>query len=334
MDKKLLDIRNLRVELKQPRGKGLPVLDGIDLSISRGETVGIVGESGCGKSVLSLSMLGLLPNALHLAGGEVEYDGQYRLDRMNNAELRRFRGKEVSMIFQDPMSSLNNGLTIGMQVMETIRLHLRLSRREAAERTVELFRKVGLPRPEALLKEYPHQLSGGMRQRVMIAIAIACNPGLLIADEPTTALDVTIQAQILDLLRRIREEQNTSILLISHDLGVILSMCDRIAVMYAGRIVEQGRTADIFNHPSHPYTIGLLNAMPTPSKKQSKLYSIPGSVPSLQERGRGCRFASRCSHVMEQCLTAEPLLLSVQDKHEVRCFWASKEGENASAAVV
>ncbi|MGG1600184.1 ABC transporter ATP-binding protein [Paenibacillus naphthalenovorans] len=208
----LLEIRNLRVELNQARGKGrLSVLDGVSLSVSKGEIVGIVGESGCGKSVLSLSVLGLLPNAMQMTEGEIWYKGKHPLHQLRDKELRGFRGKELSMVFQDPMSSLNDGLTVGTQVIETLRLHLGCSRKEAVERTVRLFRKVGLSRPEALLSEYPHQLSGGMRQRIMIAMAVSCNPGLLIADEPTTALDVTIQAQILDLMKKIREEDGTSI---------------------------------------------------------------------------------------------------------------------------
>ncbi|NTZ18648.1 ABC transporter ATP-binding protein [Paenibacillus sp. JMULE4] len=328
----LLEIRNLRVELNQARGKGrLSVLDGVSLSVSKGEIVGIVGESGCGKSVLSLSVLGLLPNAMQMTEGEIWYKGKHPLHQLRDKELRGFRGKELSMVFQDPMSSLNDGLTVGTQVIETLRLHLGCSRKEAVERTVRLFRKVGLSRPEALLSEYPHQLSGGMRQRIMIAMAVSCNPGLLIADEPTTALDVTIQAQILDLMKKIREEDGTSIILISHDLGLVADMCDRIAVMYAGNIVEEGTVDDIFERPRHPYTIGLLHSIPTPAKKQKALYSIPGTVPALQDRGTGCRFAPRCAYATERCTAEAPAFLSIDEAHRARCILAAGEGVKADA---
>ncbi|MFE4710672.1 ABC transporter ATP-binding protein [Paenibacillus sp. NPDC056722] len=327
---KILDIRNLRIELKGRRRERLTVVDGISLSVSRGETLGIVGESGCGKSVLSLSMLGLLPKAMEISGGEIWYgerEGEAQpLHLLKPKELRKIRGREVAMVFQDPMSSLNNSLTIGYQVTEGLRLHLGYSRQEAEAQAIELFRKVGLARPDKLLKEYPHQLSGGMRQRVMIAIAIACNPGLLIADEPTTALDVTIQAQILEVMRQIRDQDGTSIVLISHDLGLIAEMCDRIAVMYAGRIVEEGSVADIFDRPRHPYTIGLLNSIPSPSHKGHRLHSIPGAVPGLHERAVGCTFAPRCQYAMERCQTERPKLLPVGFGHTTSCFLVAEEG--------
>lgn len=329
----LLDIRNLQIRLRRTRGAGLSVLDGVSLTVERGETIGIVGESGCGKSVLSLSILGLLPSAMRIGGGEIWYEGRHPLHTMTDRDIRAFRGKEIAMIFQDPMSSLNHGLTIGYQITETLRLHLGYSRKEARERAVWLLRKVGLPRPESLLREYPHQLSGGMRQRVMIAIAVSCNPGLLIADEPTTALDVTIQAQILDLMRQIREEDGTSILLISHDFGVIADMCDRVLVMYAGQIVESGTVDDLFERPLHPYTAGLLRSIPTPAKKNSPLYSIEGHVPALHERGAGCRFASRCAHATERCRTEQPELVAYRGGHAARCFLAEAEGGNRHAAV-
>ncbi|MUT67615.1 ABC transporter ATP-binding protein [Paenibacillus sp. NEAU-GSW1] len=334
--KQLLEIRGLHLELQRSRKESIPVLEGIDLSIAQGETVGIVGESGCGKSVLSLSVLGLLPDAMRVKSGEIVYKEEYPLHKLGEKKVRRFRGSEIAMVFQDPMSSLNNGLTIGAQVTEMLRLHLGLSRAEANERAIGLFRKVGLSRPEALLKEYPHQLSGGMRQRIMIAIAISCNPGLLIADEPTTALDVTIQAQILDLLRQISEENDTSILLISHDLGVIAEMSDRIAVMYAGQIVEIGEKDEIFNDPRHPYTIGLLQSIPTPAKKTEKLFSIPGTVPGLAERhSNGCRFAQRCSFATQRCQSESPVLLDASPGHTARCFLLEegKKGALANAVV-
>ncbi|GGG63645.1 ABC transporter ATP-binding protein [Paenibacillus radicis (ex Gao et al. 2016)] len=330
----LLDIRDLRLELQRTRKESVAVLDGVSLSVGKGETVGIVGESGCGKSVLSLSILGLQPNAMRITGGEMWYKEEHPLHGLKEHEIRRYRGSEIAMVFQDPMSSLNNGLTVGAQVTEMFRLHSRCSRAEAKERAIALFRRVGLARPEALLKEYPHQLSGGMRQRIMIAIAISCNPGLLIADEPTTALDVTIQAQILDLMRQIREENDTAIMLISHDLGVIADMCDRIAVMYAGQIVEEGPTAAIFEDPRHPYTIGLLQSIPAPSKKREKLFSIPGTVPGLAERqSLGCRFAPRCGLATKHCYTEAPLLFGASAGHAARCWLLAERGGQTDAVV-
>lgn len=344
----LLDIRDLRVELTTARGRW-PVLEGINLRVEPGETVGIVGESGCGKSVLSLSLLGLLPPAMRISEGEIRYEAGL-LPREGEEAFRRIRGREIAMIFQDPMSSLNPALTIGEQATEMTRLHLKLTKREAREHAVSLFRKVGLPRPEALLKEYPHQLSGGMLQRVMIAVALSCAPKLLIADEPTTALDVTIQAQILELLKTIREEDGTAILLVSHDLGVIADMCDRIAVMYAGQVVEEGTAEELFDSPRHPYTQGLLQAVPTPAKKREKLLSIPGTVPALHERGAGCRFHSRCAYATEQCLLSAPPVVRVSGAgggaglgtgagamaltgaHAVRCWLAAEEGGLPHAA--
>jgi len=330
----LLDIRDLRVQLRRGGDRSpLSVLDGVTLTVNRGETVGIVGESGCGKSVLSLSILGLLPGGMRIGGGEIWYDGRHPLHRMSGREIRSFRGKEIAMIFQDPMSSLNPGLSIGDQVTETLRLHLGHSRREAKEQAVRLLRKVGLPRPESLLEAFPHQLSGGMRQRVMIAIAVSCNPGLLIADEPTTALDVTIQAQILDLMRTIREEDGTSILLITHDFSVIADMCDRVLVMYAGQILESGTVDDLFERPLHPYTAGLLRSIPTPEKKNRPLYSIEGRVPALHERGAGCRFAARCPHAVERCRIENPELVAYRGNHAALCFLAETEGVHRHAAV-
>ncbi|MHA7964459.1 ABC transporter ATP-binding protein [Paenibacillus sp. CAU 1782] len=335
----LLQIDKLNVDLAVSRGKTVPVLENVSLEIGKGEIVGVVGESGCGKSILSLSVLGLLPSSMRAASGKLWYRGAESgqggqlerqplpLHEFNNRKLQAVRGKEIAMIFQDPMSSLNHGLTIGYQMMEGLRLHLGCSRKEAKERALQLLHKVGLPRPVRLLHEYPYQLSGGMRQRVMIAMAIACQPGLLIADEPTTALDVTIQAQILELMRRIREEDGTAIMLISHDLGMMSRMCDRIVVMYAGQVVEQGTAADIFERPLHPYTIGLLHSIPSPDKKGKPLYSIPGTVPALHERGEGCRFASRCSSVTARCLAVQPVLTEAygsNDQHAAACFLLEK----------
>jgi peptide/nickel transport system ATP-binding protein len=322
----ILDIRDLDLQLQISSREKLSVLDRITLSVAKGETVGIVGESGSGKSVLSLSILGLLPKAMQISGGEIWYQSKHPLHRLGQEELRHMRGKEISMVFQDPMSSLNPAFTIGSQVAESLRLHFGCSRKEARERAHELLRVVGLPRPESLLNEYPHQLSGGMRQRVMIAIAISGEPHLLIADEPTTALDVTIQAQILDLMRQIREEKGMSIMLISHDLGVIGDMCDRIAVMYAGQIVEEGTADQVLENPKHPYTIGLMQSVPTPQKKYERLYSIQGMVPGLRERSAGCKFNSRCAHATDRCFAEAPALYSVENQQSVRCFLAQEEG--------
>ncbi|WP_372813338.1 ABC transporter ATP-binding protein [Paenibacillus sp.] len=322
----LLDIRDLELQLTTSSRETLSVLGGVSLSVAKGETVGIVGESGSGKSVLSLSILGLQPKAMHISGGEIWFQSKHPLHRLGQEELRRIRGKEISMVFQDPMSSLNTAFTIGSQITESLRLHFGCSRKEARERAHELLRVVGLPRPESLLNEYPHQLSGGMRQRVMIAIAISGEPHLLIADEPTTALDVTIQAQILDLMRQIREEKGMSILLISHDLGVIADMCDRIAVMYAGQIVEEGTAEAVLENPKHPYTIGLKQSVPTPQKKYERLFSIQGTVPGLRERGPGCTFNSRCAHATDRCFAETPALYSMNGQQSVRCFLVQEEG--------
>jgi peptide/nickel transport system ATP-binding protein len=323
----VLEIRDLRLELQNGRKPALPVVEDVSLRVNKGEIVGIVGESGCGKSILSLSVLGLLPPAIRVAGGAIHNQAGQALNQLGDHEIRRIRGKEIAMIFQDPMSSLNPSLTVGRQVAEAIRLHEGCSRREAEERTVAMFRKVGLPRPEALLAEYPHRLSGGMRQRIMIAMAVSCRPQLLIADEPTTALDVTIQAQILALMRKLREEDGTSILLISHDLGLISGICDRVLVMYAGRIVEQGPAAEVLRHPSHPYTAGLLASIPLPSKKGSPLTPIAGHVPALHERGEGCLFASRCNYATERCRREVPAFWSAGAGHDAAChLFAEEEG--------
>jgi len=325
----VLEVRDLRLELSAKDGARLPVLEDVSLKVGRGEIVGIVGESGCGKSVLSLSVLGLLPSSIRVAGGGI-YNGERKeLHRLGEKSLQRIRGKEIAMIFQDPMTSLNPGMTVGKQVAEAIRLHTGASKREAEEKTVGLFRKVGLPRPESLYREYPHRLSGGMRQRVMIAMAVSCQPDLLIADEPTTALDVTIQAQILKLMKKLREEDGTSILLISHDLGLISGVCDRIAVMYAGRIVEEGAAAEVLRQPAHPYTAGLLASLALPSKKGTRLHSIPGSVPALRERGPGCAFASRCPYAADRCLAEKPALRGVAGSafpRSAACHLLGEEG--------
>ncbi|MFD0589143.1 ABC transporter ATP-binding protein [Paenibacillus sp. GCM10027627] len=322
--KPLLEIKDLHVGVKSSRGP-LPVLEAVSLSVYPGDVLGIVGESGCGKSVLSLAIAGLLPPALRIREGEIVYR-EKALGQASGEELRRLRGKELAMVFQDPMTSLNPSLTIGRQLVEMLRLHMPLSRKEATERAAGLLEKVGLPDPAACLKAYPHQLSGGMRQRVMIAMAVSCSPGLLIADEATTALDATIQLQILDLLQQIQKETGMTIILISHDLGVVSEVCNRVAVMYAGRVVEEGPAASIFRHPRHPYTIALLESIPTPAKKNKRLFSIPGTVPALDERGSGCSYSSRCAHAVERCFAEIPLQVKVSSNHTASCLAVAEEG--------
>lgn len=315
----VLDIRGLHVGLKVGAGR-MPVLEDITLDIGPGEIMGIVGESGCGKSALALSLMGLLPPVLEQTGGDIRLNGT-ALGRGNPTHLKAIRGREIAMIFQDPLTSLNPGWTIGAQVAEMLQIHQGHSRRQARQGAEELLHQVGLPRPELVMQAYPHQLSGGMRQRVMIAMAISCRPKLLIADEPTTALDVTIQAQILDLLRRINREYGTAILLVSHDLGVIGEICSRVAVMYAGRIVEEGKVPELFQAPVHPYTRALLDSRPTPDKKHGRLSSIPGTVPALSERGRGCGFSSRCSIATDRCRAEAPIAIRF-DGGGVSCWEA------------
>lgn len=322
----LLSIHDLTIQLEQNRNR-MTVLSNLSITVQKGEIFGIVGESGCGKSVLSHSIIGLQPQKMSVSKGDILFEGQSVLKKSKH-DLQKIRGNEISMVFQNPMSSLNPSLTIGYQMIEIIRTHQKISKKEAKKLAIEVIKKVGLPRAEELYYEYPHQLSGGMQQRVMIAIAIVCQPKLLIADEPTTALDVTIQAQILNLLKKIRREQDTAILLISHDLGVMGEMCDRIAVMYAGEIVEIGKTAQIFENPSHPYTKGLMESIPVPDKKGSSLYSIAGTVPPLHERKGGCPFASRCKLAIDKCFESKPQLYKVSDNHEVSCFFNEIEEVN------
>ncbi len=319
----LLEINQLRTSFMSQNGP-MPAIDDVSFTIASGETVGIVGESGCGKSVTSLSVMQLLTSNGTIAHGSIQFNGK-ELVGLSDREMRKIRGNEIGMIFQEPMTSLNPVHKIGHQVSESLRIHTNIPKREAMAKALELLRLVGIPRPEKILYEYPHRLSGGMRQRVVIAIAIACNPQLLIADEPTTALDVTIQAQILDLLRTIKAERNMAIMLITHDLGVVAEMCDRVIVMYAGKIVEEASVMDIFKNPTHPYTIGLLKSMPKLDRRESRLYSIPGTVPSIERMPAGCRFAARCEFATQKCVEQEPGLLSVSANHRSRC-WLVEQG--------
>ena len=315
----LLAVRDLTISFRGPRNP-LKVVTNLNFAIDKAEVFGLVGESGCGKSLTALSIMRILPqNAF--TEGEVIYNGRDLL-KLDNESMRRLRGKELSMIFQEPMTSLNPVLTVGYQIAEVLKTHEGSSSREALDRTVELLRAVRIPSPEIRLKEYPHQMSGGMRQRVMIAMAIACNPHLLIADEPTTALDVTIQAQILDLLMDIKREKTMSILLITHDIGVIAENADRAAVMYAGRIMEEARVSSILDKPKHPYTIGLLESLP--KTKGVPLKPIPGSVPRPDMLPPGCKFSDRCSCRIPDCLKEEPLLREIISGHFARCIRAEE----------
>ena len=318
MSEPLLRIRNLKTYFFQDDGV-VPAVDGIDLEVKRKETLALVGESGCGKSITSFSILKLLPERGKIVEGEILFDGK-EIRILPEEEMVRIRGNEISMIFQEPMTSLNPVMTIGDQIAESLILHQRLDKKAARLRTVELLKLVGFPRAEEIVDEYPHQLSGGMRQRAMIAMAVACNPKLLIADEPTTALDVTIQAQILELMREVKEKFDTAILLITHDLGVVAEMADRVVVMYAGRVVEEADVFRLFEQPAHPYTEGLLRSVPSLEEEQKRLYSIRGNVPSPDEWPKGCKFAPRCEKAWEKCRLAEPELMEIAPGHRVRCF--------------
>ncbi len=318
---KLLEVKNLITQFKVDKTKIISAVDKVSFSIDEGETLAIVGESGSGKSVTALSVMQLVPNPPgHIEGGEIFFQGEDLL-KMSPAQMREVRGNKISMIFQEPMTSLNPVYTIGEQITEAIRLHLKLSKKDAEARAVELLRKVEIPDAEKRLKTYPHQLSGGMRQRVMICMALSCSPKLLIADEPTTALDVTIQAQILDLIRHLRESEKTAVMFITHDLGVVADIAHRAVVMYAGNIMEMGSVHDMFLNPLHPYTRGLLSAIPKLSTPRGeKLYTIRGIVPDLSNLPKGCVFSTRCEECMEICHEKRPPLRQLEDGRQVRCF--------------
>ncbi|MGZ3641646.1 MAG: ABC transporter ATP-binding protein [Candidatus Limnocylindrales bacterium] len=321
-ERPLLQIEGLRTSFYTRDGI-VRAVDGIDFEVDRGEIMGLVGESGCGKSVTSLSILQLVGAPGRIDGGRVVFDGRDLLT-LSKEEIRRLRGERIAMIFQQPTSSLNPVWTAGRQIEEVLEIHRHMKRSAAGERALELLRMVGVPDPERRLKAYPHELSGGMAQRIMIAMALACEPELLIADEPTTALDVTIQAQILDLMRKLRDETGTAIILITHDLGVVAEMCDRVAVMYAGEIVEQADVVTLFRSPKHPYTQGLIGSIPVVGQTRDELSVIPGSVPNLIDLPPGCRFAPRCQARLQfdvQRATEEhPELLPVAPGHDVRCW--------------
>ncbi len=316
----LLEIRNLETQFVTSEGVARAV-DGVSLHVNRGETLGLVGESGCGKSVTSLSVLRLVPSPPGvIAGGEIIFKGRDLL-QLSESEMRDIRGDEISLIFQEPMTALNPVFTVGDQIAEVYRIHRGLSRAEAMQRAIEMMDRVRIPSPEQRAYDYPHQLSGGMRQRVMIAMALACDPDLLIADEPTTALDVTVQAQILALMEDIKQRTGAAVILITHDLGVIAEVADRVAVMYAGRVIEEGTVYDIFENPLHPYTQGLLESIPQlDGPATGNLHTIEGAVPNPMDFPSGCRFHPRCDRCFEPCDKEEPHILEVTPGHCVSCF--------------
>ncbi|MFC0386266.1 ABC transporter ATP-binding protein [Muricoccus vinaceus] len=327
----LLRVEDLRTTF--PSGSGeIAAVDGVTLEVPRGRTLGIVGESGCGKSMLSLSIMRLVPNPGRLAQGRVVLEDR-DLAALSPAEMRAVRGNEIAMIFQEPMTSLNPVHSIGNQITEAMRAHdTKATDADLKTRAIEALRRVRIPSPERRFAEYPHQLSGGMRQRVMIAMALACQPRLLIADEPTTALDVTVQAQILDLLRDLQGETGMSVILITHDLGVVAEMADEVAVMYAGRVVERGTAADIFNDPQHPYTIGLLGSIPRIEEDRDRLLSIDGSVPPPFAFPEGCRFHPRCPFAIRACTETDPPLRELSPGHRAACIRAPVELVTEAAA--
>ena len=316
----MLQVKGLKTYYYTEEGV-VPAVDGLDFEVAQGETFAIVGESGCGKSVTSLSILGLIPNPPgKIIAGEILYNGEDLLKKTEK-QMRAIRGNEISMIFQEPMTSLNPVFTVGRQISESFKYHQHLGKKEARDRAIEMLRLVGIPSPDKVVDDYPHQLSGGMRQRVMIAMALACNPRVLIADEPTTALDVTIQAQILRLLKQLKEKMGTSIILITHDLGVVAQIAQRVMVMYCGEAVECCAAREIYKNPLHPYTSGLLASVPKlTDDDMAELPAIPGMVPSPSELPKGCRFAPRCGKCGPRCLQEKPELVELEDGHKVRCF--------------
>src|SRR5262245_46323608 len=315
----LLSVENLSVSFATETGR-VDVVEGVSFAVPAGKTVGLVGESGCGKSVSAMTIMRLLPSPpSRIEGGRVLFDGR-DLARLPEAEMQAVRGDRIGMIFQEPMTSLNPTLTIGFQIAEVLRRHRRMDAKMARVWSVNVLKQVGIGGADRRLEQYPHQLSGGLRQRVMIAMALVCRPALVIADEPTTALDVTIQAQILDLLRRLQQDMGMAILLITHDLGVVAEMCEDVFVMYAGRIVERAAVAELFRAPRHPYTAGLLAASPRRTPRGTRLTTIPGMVPAPGKRGAGCSFADRCARVLERCRTERPPLAAVANGHLAACW--------------
>ena len=318
----LLEVKNLSTSFLTEYGP-LRAVDDISFSIKKSETVGLVGESGCGKSVTSLSLLRMIDSPGKIESGEIFFNQRNLLD-LSESEIRKIRGNEISMIFQEPMNCLNPVFTIGNQIGEVFRIHRNLSKKESTLKTIEMLKLVNIPSPEKRINDYPHHLSGGMRQRVMIAMALACHPKFLIADEPTTALDVTVQAQILTLMAQLQSELGMAILFITHDLGVVAEICDRVMIMYAGKIVESGRVSKVFKEPRHPYTKGLLDSIPKLGQKKHFLPTVGGTIPSLWELPKGCRFSNRCPYKKEICQKEEPRLENIGPQESVAC-WAHEE---------
>lgn len=315
----LISVTNLKTYFYTENGESKAV-DGVGFDICAGETLGLVGESGCGKSVTATSIIRLIPQPPgRIVDGQIVYKGRDLL-QLSMDEMRDVRGNEISMIFQEPMTSLNPVFTVGRQISEVIRLHKHVGKKEARDQSIEMLQKVGIPIPERRVDEYPHQLSGGMRQRVMIAMALSCNPSLLIADEPTTALDVTIQAQILELLNSLKEQSSMSVLMITHDLGVIAEVCSRVAVMYAGKIIEHADVKSLFADPKHPYTLGLMNSIPRMDEEAKRLNAIAGTVPSSYNFPKGCRYHTRCQLADERCANEEPGAVEIGPGHKVWCW--------------
>jgi len=316
---KVLEVNNLSTYF-QTRWGTVKAVDGVSFDLSRGETLGIVGESGSGKSVTMLSLMQLVPTPPgRIVDGEILLDGQDLL-QLNDDQMSKVRGSQIALIIQDPMTSLNPVFSIGNQVMEAVKIHQDIPKKSILDRALDVLRKVNIPAAETRIRDYPHQMSGGMRQRVVGAISISCQPSVLIADEPTTSLDVTIQAQYLKLLKELQEEQDLGLIFITHDFGVVAKMCDKVAVMYAGKIVEQGSVRDIFNHPSHPYTEALLASVPKLEEDVDRLYSIEGQPPTLHDLPPGCPFAPRCAYVMDRCREDYPTTIQVNDTHSAACW--------------
>ncbi len=326
MAKTLVEFKDVHTYFYTEAGT-VKAVNGVSYKIKEGETVCVVGESGCGKSVTALSLMRLIaaPQG-EIVKGNINFDGK-DITSLSEEEMMSIRGNDISMIFQEPMTSLNPVFTVGNQIMESIMLHQKLDKKQARDKAIEMVKLVGIPRAEAIVDSYPHELSGGMRQRIMIAMALSCNPKLLIADEPTTALDVTIQAQILDLMRDIKQKTQTSIMLITHDLGVVAEMADYVVVMYAGKVIEEGPVNDIFKNPLHPYTRGLLKSKPVINQETDRLYSIPGQVPNPIGMKDSCYFHERCEHCMEICKTQIPTIKYYDEQHKISCFLYDGEGK-------
>ena len=319
----IFEIRGLKTQFFTSKGI-VPAVDGVDITVRKGEAVGLVGESGCGKSMTAMSVMQLLKKPGRVVDGTIKLNGEDIL-KMNKREINDIRGNRISMIFQEPMTALNPVYTIGKQAIEALMIHQKISKEDAKAKVIDMFAKVGIPEPEKRFSVYPHQLSGGLRQRVMIAMAMICNPELMIADEPTTALDVTIEAQILYLMSQLQKEVGTAVIMITHNLGVVAESCDYVYVMYAGKIMEEAPVKELFKNPLHPYTFGLMNSIPKMTEVKTHLYTIKGMVPNLLNLPQGCRFCPRCDKAMKICTMYQPDLYELEDGHKVRCFLYNKE---------